>query len=191
MYGKVSGDWSKFNGAWGLMEKHMIPTHADQPTNSSCNASKPGTYAPEHDLPSQYPTKLDPSVSVGSDPIAAELKSTYGTDDIYGMHWLQDVDNIYGYGNEPGKCEAGPSATGPSYIKTFQRGAQEPVWETVPQPTCDAFNYGGKNGTWTSSPATRHTPSSGSSPTPLMPTPVRCRPPTGLDLPAGNRRRDE
>ncbi|MGY0490756.1 glycoside hydrolase family 48 protein [Streptomyces sp. WG-D5] len=146
MYGKVSGDWSKFNGAWEIMEKYMIPTHADQPTNSSYNASKPATYAPEHDLPSQYPAKLDPSVSVGSDPIAGELKSAYGTDDIYGMHWLQDVDNVYGYGNEPGKCEAGPTATGPSYINTFQRGAQESVWETVPQPTCDAFKYGGKNG---------------------------------------------
>ncbi|MER5257409.1 glycoside hydrolase family 48 protein [Streptomyces sp. NPDC002855] len=146
MYGKVSGDWSKFNGAWEIMEKYMIPTHADQPTNSSYNASKPATYAPEHDLPSQYPAKLDPSVSVGNDPIAGELKSAYGTDDIYGMHWLQDVDNVYGYGNEPGKCEAGPTATGPSYINTFQRGAQESVWETVPQPTCDAFKYGGKNG---------------------------------------------
>ncbi|MEV1019436.1 glycoside hydrolase family 48 protein [Streptomyces sp. NPDC050264] len=146
MYGKVSGDWSKFNGAWALMEKYMIPTHADQPTNSFYNASKPATYAPEHDLPSQYPAKLDPSVSVGTDPIAAELKSAYGTDDVYGMHWLQDVDNVYGYGNEPGQCEAGPAATGPSYINTFQRGAQESVWETVPQPTCDAFKYGGKNG---------------------------------------------
>ncbi|WP_428951296.1 glycoside hydrolase family 48 protein [Streptomyces sp. cg35] len=146
MYGKVSGDWSKFNGAWGLMEKYMIPTHADQPTNSFYNASKPATYAPEHDLPSEYPAKLDPSVPAGSDPIAAELKSAYGTDDVYGMHWLQDVDNTYGYGNEPGTCEAGPTATGPSYINTFQRGAQESVWETIPQPTCDAFKYGGKNG---------------------------------------------
>ncbi|MER5837819.1 glycoside hydrolase family 48 protein, partial [Streptomyces sp. NPDC002130] len=31
-------------------------------------------------------------------------------------------------------------------MNTFQRGAQESVWETVPQPTCDAFKYGGKNG---------------------------------------------
>ncbi|WP_420036634.1 glycoside hydrolase family 48 protein [Streptomyces sp. cg28] len=146
MYGKVSGDWSQFNGAWDIMEKYMIPTHADQPTNSFYNASKPATYAPEEDLPSQYPAKLDPSVSVGTDPIAAELKSAYGTDDVYGMHWLQDVDNTYGFGNEPGKCEAGPTATGPSYINTFQRGAQESVWETVPQPTCDAFKYGGRNG---------------------------------------------
>ncbi|MEU1297304.1 glycoside hydrolase family 48 protein [Streptomyces sp. NPDC005840] len=146
MYGKITGDWTKFNGAWDLMEKYMIPTHADQPTNSFYTASKPATYAPELDTPNEYPAKLDPSVSVGSDPIAGELKSAYGTDDIYGMHWLQDVDNTYGYGDEPGKCEAGPTATGPSYINTFQRGAQESVWETVPQPTCDSFKYGGKNG---------------------------------------------
>ncbi|WP_326784596.1 glycoside hydrolase family 48 protein [Streptomyces sp. NBC_00151] len=146
MYGKVTGDWSKFNAAWTTMETYMIPTHADQPTNSFYNASKPATYAPELDTPNEYPAKLDTGVSVGPDPIAAELKSAYGTDDVYGMHWLQDVDNTYGYGNEPGKCEAGPTATGPSYINTFQRGAQESVWETVPQPTCDAFKYGGTNG---------------------------------------------
>ncbi|QNP69241.1 cellulose binding domain-containing protein [Streptomyces roseirectus] len=145
-YGRITGDWSKFNGAWNIMEKYMIPTHADQPTNSFYNASKPATYAPELDTPNEYPARLDTSVSVGQDPIAAELKSAYGTDDIYGMHWLQDVDNVYGYGNEPGKCEAGPTATGPSYINTFQRGAQESVWETVPQPTCDQFKYGGPNG---------------------------------------------
>ncbi|MFF0225393.1 glycoside hydrolase family 48 protein [Streptomyces sp. NPDC004629] len=146
MYGKVTGDWSKFNGAWDLMEKYMIPTHADQPTNSFYNASKPATYAPELDTPNEYPARLDTSIPVGSDPIAGELKSAYGTDDVYGMHWIQDVDNIYGYGNEPGTCEAGPTATGPSYINTFQRGPQESVWETVPQPTCDAFKYGGTNG---------------------------------------------
>ncbi|WP_406334458.1 glycoside hydrolase family 48 protein [Streptomyces sp. NBC_00203] len=146
MYGKVTGDWSKFNAAWTTMETYMIPTHADQPTNSFYNASKPATYAPELDTPNEYPAKLDTSVSVGSDPIAGELKSAYGTDDVYGMHWLQDVDNTYGYGNSPGKCEAGPTDTGPSYINTFQRGAQESVWETVPQPTCDSFKYGGTNG---------------------------------------------
>ncbi|MFE1911222.1 glycoside hydrolase family 48 protein [Streptomyces anandii] len=147
MYGKVTGDWSKFNGAWALMEKYMIPTHADQPTNSFYDASKPATYAPEEDTPDQYPAKLDPSVAVGSDPIAGELKSAYGTDDVYGMHWIEDVDNVYGYGDTPGgTCEGGPSAGGPSYLNTFQRGPQESVWETVPQPTCDAFEYGGKNG---------------------------------------------
>ncbi|MFJ1730795.1 glycoside hydrolase family 48 protein [Streptomyces sp. NPDC088254] len=147
MYGKVTGDWSKFNGAWTIMEKYMIPAHADQPTNSFYNPSKPATYAPEADTPNEYPTKLDQSVPVGSDPLAGELKSTYNTDDVYGMHWLEDVDNVYGYGDTPGgTCEGGPTAKGPSYINTFQRGAQESVWETIPQPTCDAFKYGGKNG---------------------------------------------
>ncbi|WP_433894508.1 glycoside hydrolase family 48 protein [Streptomyces sp. CA-111067] len=147
MYGRITQDWSKFNGAWATMEKYMIPTAADQPTNSFYDPSKPATYAPEHPLPSDYPSQLDTSVSVGKDPIAGELKSAYGTSDIYGMHWLEDVDNIYGYGDTPGGgCEAGPAADGPSYINTFQRGAQESVWETVPQPTCDAFKYGGKNG---------------------------------------------
>ncbi|SMQ21751.1 Cellulose binding domain-containing protein [Streptomyces sp. Ag82_O1-12] len=147
MYGKITGDWTKFNGAWEIMEKYMIPTHADQPTNSFYNASKPATYAPEEDTPDRYPTALDPSVAAGSDPLAGELKSAYNTDDVYGMHWIQDVDNTYGFGNTPGgTCEAGPSETGPSYMNTFQRGPQESVWETVPQPTCDAFKYGGKNG---------------------------------------------
>lgn len=146
MYGKITGDWTKFNGAWDTMEKFMIPTHADTPTTGNYNASKPATYAPEWDLPSQYPARLDSGVTSGSDPIAAELKSAYGTDDIYGMHWIQDVDNVYGFGNEPGKCSAGPTASGPSYINTFQRGPQESVWETVTHPTCDNFTYGGKNG---------------------------------------------
>jgi hypothetical protein len=146
MYGRVTGDWSRFNGAWSIMEQYMIPTHADQPTNSFYTAGKPATYAPEHDTPNEYPARLDTGVSVGADPIAAELRSSYGTDDVYGMHWLQDVDNVYGFGNSPGKCQAGPADTGPSYINTFQRGPQESVWETVPQPTCDNFTYGGPNG---------------------------------------------
>lgn len=147
MYGKVTQNWAPFNASWALMEKYMIPTHADQPTNSFYNASKPATYAAEHPAVSDYPSLIDGSVPVGQDPIASELKSAYGTDDIYGMHWLQDVDNVYGYGNTPGGgCEQGPSADGPSYINTYQRGSQESVFETVPQPTCDKFAFGGPNG---------------------------------------------
>ncbi|MEU8345516.1 glycoside hydrolase family 48 protein [Spirillospora sp. NPDC048832] len=147
MYGKVTQDWDPFNDAWALMEKYMIPTHADQPTNSFYDPSKPATYAAEHPEVSDYPSLIDGSVPVGQDPIASELKSAYGTDDVYGMHWLQDVDNVYGYGNTPGGgCEEGPSAGGPSYINTYQRGSQESVFETVPQPTCDKFAFGGTNG---------------------------------------------
>ncbi|GAA3946494.1 glycoside hydrolase family 48 protein [Actinomadura viridis] len=147
MYGKVTQNWAPFNASWALMEKYMIPTRADQPTNSFYQSGKPATYAAEHPEVTSYPSQMEPSVPVGQDPIASELKSAYGTDDIYGMHWLQDVDNVYGYGNTPGGgCEEGPSAEGPSYINTYQRGSQESVFETVPQPTCDAFKYGGTNG---------------------------------------------
>ncbi len=51
------------------MEKYIIPSHADQPTNANYNAAKPATYAAEYPQPSQYPSQLDTSVSVGTDPL--------------------------------------------------------------------------------------------------------------------------
>jgi hypothetical protein len=147
VYGRVSGDWAPFNTAWAVAEKSVIPNHADQPSNDSYNASSPATYAPEWPLPSGYPSPLDSNVKSGADPIAAELKSAYGNSDMYAMHWLIDVDNVYGYGNKWGTgAESGPSVSGPCYINTYQRGAQESVWETVPQPCTDLFAYGGTNG---------------------------------------------
>ncbi len=140
MYGRVSGDWSRFAAAWANMETYMIPTHDDQPTSGSVNAAKPASYAPEWELPSLYPAQLNTNAAVGADPLFNELKTAYGTSDIYGMHWLLDVDNWYGFGRR------GDGTSRPSYINTFQRGAQESVWETVPQPSWENFNWGGPNG---------------------------------------------
>jgi hypothetical protein len=140
VYGQVTGTWTRFNDAWATMEKYIIPSTADQPTNSFYNPSKPATYAGEWNDIKQYPSKLDGGVSVGADPIANELKTAYGTGDVYGMHWLLDVDNTYGYG----RC--GDGTTKPSYINTYQRGPEESVFETVPQPSCDTFAFGGPNG---------------------------------------------
>jgi hypothetical protein len=136
-YGRVTQNWAPFNNAWTVMEKYIIPSHADQPT-----AGVNGTpqYASEFNLPSQYPSALQPNVPVGQDPLRGELQSAYGTGDIYGMHWLLDVDNTYGFG----RC--GDETTRPAYINTFQRGPQESVWETVPQPSCDTFAHGGPYG---------------------------------------------
>ncbi|WP_066584134.1 glycoside hydrolase family 48 protein [Cellulomonas timonensis] len=146
-YGQVTGDWEPFNAAWTTMEKYMIPQAADQPTNSFYDPSKPATYAAEYDHPSKYPSQINSGVASGVDPIGAELKSTYGTSDVYGMHWIADVDNKYGFGGSPGGgCNTGPASTGTSYINTFQRGTQESVWETITQPSCDNFKYGGTNG---------------------------------------------
>jgi hypothetical protein len=147
VYGRVTGDWSRFNAAWATVEKIIIPSHTDQPSNDSYNPSSPATYAPEFPDVTSYPSPLDSSVTSGADPIAGELKSAYGSSDIYGMHWLLDVDNVYGYGGTVGTgSEAGPSAPGPCFINSYQRGSQESVWETIPQPCTDLFTFGGPNG---------------------------------------------
>jgi len=146
MHGGITQDYSGFNKAWEVMEKNIIPTKADQPTNSFYKPEKPATFAGEWDQPSDYPSPMETGVPVGQDPLAQELSSAHGNSDIYAMHWLQDVDNVYGFGNAPGKCEAGPGTKGPSQINTYQRGPQESVWRTIPQPTCDNFKFGGKNG---------------------------------------------
>ncbi|HEY8344237.1 MAG TPA: glycoside hydrolase family 48 protein [Bacillota bacterium] len=140
VYGKLTGNWEPLKTAWENMEKYMIPQHEDQPTNNFYDPSSPATYAPEWNLPDYYPSELDSSVPVGADPIYAELRSTYGTSDIYGMHWLLDVDNWYGYGSR------GDGVSTPSYINTFQRGPQESCWETVPHPSWEEFKWGGPNG---------------------------------------------
>ncbi len=142
MYGKFTGDFNGFAEAWETAETYMIPTEQDQPNTSMSRytASKPATYAPEGEDPSMYPAQLDFEAAVGSDPIHNELVSAYGTSTIYGMHWLLDVDNWYGFGSR------GDGTTKPSYINTFQRGSQESTWETIPQPCWDEMNFGGENG---------------------------------------------
>ncbi|GEK20427.1 hypothetical protein CXY01_09470 [Cellulomonas xylanilytica] len=147
LYGQMTQDWAPLNHAWDTMEKYMIPGSVDQPTSSFYNPNSPATYAPEFNHPSGYPSQLNSGITGGTDPIGAELKSTYGNSDVYQMHWLADVDNVYGFGATPGPgCTLGPTATGSSFINTFQRGPQESVWETVPQPSCEEFKYGGPNG---------------------------------------------
>jgi hypothetical protein len=139
-YGRATKDWSFLDRAWQVLEYYMIPQAQEQPTSASYVATKPATYAEEGDLPSQYPKPLLGGVAVGSDPIAGELKATYGTSSIYGMHWLMDVDNWYGYGRMgDGKSHA-------ALINTFQRGAEESCWETVTHPTWETFQWGGQNG---------------------------------------------
>ncbi|WP_240966231.1 glycoside hydrolase family 48 protein [Streptomyces zingiberis] len=140
-YGRITGDWAPFNSAWKSLETFAVPQTKDQPTNAAYSASSPATFAPEYNSPTNYPSRLDSNVKVGQDPIAGELKSAYGTDEVYGMHWLLDVDNTYGFGF----CGDG-SKSAPAFINTFQRGSQESVWETITQPSCDTFKHGGKNG---------------------------------------------
>lgn len=139
--GKVTGNWTGFNNAWGILEKYLIPSAADQPTNSFYNPASPASLALESDNISDYPPSGYLSDPVGSDPIAAELKAAYGDSNIYGAHWILDVDNWYGFGH------CGDGTTKPAYFNTFQRGPSESVWKTVPQPSCDNFAFGRNDGT--------------------------------------------
>lgn len=140
-YGRATGDWGPLHAAWASMEQHSIPSSADQPTNAFYNPGRPATYAAEFPQPAQYPSQILPGIPVGQDPIAAELAGTYGTHDVYGMHWLLDSDNWYGYGH------CGDGTTRPAFINTFQRGPQESVWETVTHPSCETFRWGRSGGT--------------------------------------------
>jgi len=136
LYGGLTANWTGLQTAWTSMEDNMIPSATLQPTNAGYNAASPATYAPEHPLPSAYPSVLTSSVSVGNDPLASQLSATYGNSNMYSMHWIIDTDNFYGFGQQE------DGVTKPSCMNTFQRGANESVWLTVPQPCWDALKYG-------------------------------------------------
>lgn len=137
MNGRVTGDWTALNAAWTKMEAKAIPTPDLQPTTSSYNPAAPATYAGEWPLPDNYPSPLIPvaQAPVGQDPVSPDLTATYGSN-IYGMHWIFDCDNFYGFGNK------GDGISTPAYMNTFQRGEQESVWETIPQPCWESFKWG-------------------------------------------------
>jgi ferric-dicitrate binding protein FerR (iron transport regulator) len=126
MHGRRTGDWAPFNAAWKKMEETLIPSPTAQPTNDLYDPKKPATYVPEADQITQYPVAMDPSVAVGTDPLALP-------GDLYVMHWLVDVDNFYGYGKN-------------ALVNTFQRGPHESVWKTVPHPSKETFAWGGPHG---------------------------------------------
>jgi hypothetical protein len=135
-YGRVTDDWTEFNTAWSNMAEYMIPDAANQPGCSTYNVDDPATYGPEEPSPSDYPVALNSSVPVGSDPLYSELDSTYGNCDIYAPMWIMDTDNRYGFGQQ----ENGTST--PSWVNSYQRGAEESVWDTIPQPDWDTLTEG-------------------------------------------------
>ncbi|MFZ5989893.1 MAG: glycoside hydrolase family 48 protein [Bacillota bacterium] len=136
IYGHITGDWSKLERAWQITEKYIIPDSFHQPGMSAYDPEKAATYAGEWELPDMYPSEMNFSLTSGLDPLHPELVETYGNPYMYGMHWLLDVDNWYGYG----------VGQEPTFINTFQRGLQESVWETVPHPSIELFKWGGPNG---------------------------------------------
>lgn len=141
MAGNFTGDYSSLAKAWDVVENYYIPTSKDQPGQTDYNASSPATYASEYNDVTYYPSELTTSKPAGSDPLYSELKSAYGNPYIYGMHWLIDVDNFYGFG-----LRGDRTSTKPVYINTYQRGKEESCFETIPQPCWEDMTSGGPNG---------------------------------------------
>ena len=139
----ASGSTTDFVAAWTSLEKYIIPSAEDQPTCSSYDPSTPASYAPEENSPSDYPVQIDRNVKTGQDDLNDELAAVYGSGNkltqFYATHWLLDVDNIYGFGIH----ESGSKSDRNVYVNSYQRGANESVWRTVPQPEWEAFKYGG------------------------------------------------
>ncbi|KNY25635.1 glycoside hydrolase family 48 protein [Pseudobacteroides cellulosolvens] len=136
MYGKLTGDWSGYNKAWDITEKYYIPSDKDQPNLGDYDQSKCASFVPGGAEPSDYPGQLNLNAPTGKDNLHAALKSAYGKDSMYLMHWILDVDNWYKYGNH------GDGTSRVSQINTYQRGEQESCWETVPFPCWETYKWG-------------------------------------------------
>ncbi|MGN0612774.1 MAG: glycoside hydrolase family 48 protein [Porcipelethomonas sp.] len=115
--------------AWKTMEM-MIPTVQ---TGFMSKTDLSAQYSEEHDTPEEYPSSQD-SNNTGHNPLQAKFSQAYsGESGLYLMHWLADVDDWYGYGGDSGQF---------TFINTFQRGAQESCWETVPHACVEELKYG-------------------------------------------------
>ncbi len=122
-------DTSDLSKAWETM-KIMIPT-VQEGFMSKTELS--AQYAPEQDFPEKYPVDQQAS-NTGKNPIHSQYSNIYSSDGgLFLMHWLADVDDWYGFGGGNGKF---------TFINTFQRGAQESCWETVPHPCVEELKYG-------------------------------------------------
>lgn len=133
--GILDQSWTGYNACWNMIDSTYVPSPTNQPVGTY-NPSSPGDYTPEGDLPSAYPTLASSSAAKGVDGLYSELQTTYGTKNVYLMHWIIDVDGVYGYKN-------GDGSTLNVFMNSYQRGLQESAWETIPHPEWEDFTQGG------------------------------------------------
>eukprot|EP00490_Sorites_sp_Unknown_P012192 CAMPEP_0114672096 /NCGR_PEP_ID=MMETSP0191-20121206/42286_1 /TAXON_ID=126664 /ORGANISM="Sorites sp." /LENGTH=691 /DNA_ID=CAMNT_0001933537 /DNA_START=213 /DNA_END=2288 /DNA_ORIENTATION=- len=161
----TNGNADDFEAAWENLIEYIIPGENDQTKsgNAAYNPQYPAEYADEYPSPDQYPSQLyenkppaSPIIPVGVDPLNDDLGKAYGIPNSNGgytvtpwmTHWLLDVDNIYKFG----KHESGSTSDRNVYINTYQRGSNESVWRTIPQPDWESLTYGQSN-SWHNGPA--------------------------------------
>lgn len=152
MYFKLTKDYAPFRTALESMEDYIIPSPQDQPIYENPGNEgtvKGGRYAKQSITVEDYPVlmwskrgkKPDDSyfpLYPNDDPLAKELKKKYGNKQVYGMHWLLDTDNFYGFGYR-GDLFSTRKAT---YLATCERGGSESSWNTIPHPNWKDHRFG-------------------------------------------------
>lgn len=150
--GVIDNSWTGYNEAWMNLERIYIPnplfqytTNGTLPSGDAYNPGDPADYMPERNTPNQYPTLGDSFADVGVDGLYNELKTTYNATDMYLMHWLIDVDGVYGYTSKS-YGDISLRRDNVVFINNYQRGLQESAWETITHPSVDDFSEGGTYG---------------------------------------------
>ena len=137
--GLISEDWTGYINCANKIEQFYIPNAANQPIGTY-NPAKPADYVPEGEHVEDYPRLADITAVVGSDPLAAELESTYGNKRMYLMHWIIDVEGAYNFKNAEGTTNQ------IAFMNTYQRGMQESSYDTIPQGAWNNWENGGRIG---------------------------------------------
>jgi hypothetical protein len=123
--------------AWSNMEA-MIPTTQTGFWQKASQGGLSAQYCDEYDNPEDCPVAADAG-NTGVNPIQTYFTSAYSNEKgLYLMHWLADVNDWYGFGGSTAGVEDGTI----TFINTFQRGAQESCWETVPFACIEELKYG-------------------------------------------------
>lgn len=136
--GALKNDWAGYTAMWNSIDANYVPSTANQPVGTY-TPGNPAGYQPEGDAPSDYPTPSVSGMPSGPDPLYDELLSTYGTKGMYLMHWVIDVDGVYGYSNGDGAKQG-------VFINNYQRGMHESAFETVTHPSWEKFEFGSASG---------------------------------------------
>lgn len=155
MHFKLTNNYSTFENAWKSMENFIIPSPEDQPIrpkNDNLGTVSAGRYAQQSIKVEDYPVLMFTGTAKkpdgkkfpnfdGEDPLAIALQSKYGDKYVYGMHWLLDTDNFYGFG-----YRGDESSKKPVYLATCERGGSESSWSTIPHPNWKNNKYGNNPG---------------------------------------------
>jgi hypothetical protein len=131
----LNGVSTGYAAMWASIEANYIPSAAMQPWGAYTAAS-PATYTPDGSDMSVYPTLANSAVASGADPLATPLQTQYGTLAIYGMHWLYDVDGVFGFHNSDG-------STISVAVNNYGRGRHEGLFDTVMHVGWEDWTQGG------------------------------------------------